>query len=95
MRKRTTERSREEHFQLKGIACPKSQDEDQLDVNEEQRKIKFARTQKRGTVLEERQMASHDRAAWAMEQSLECILQGKGSPWRALSTGVLQFDWSL
>lgn len=57
-------------MQLKGIACPKSQDEDHPDVKEEQRKTKFARMQK-GRVLEERQMASHDRAIWAMEQSLE------------------------
>lgn len=39
-------------------------------MKEEQRKTKFARTQK-GRVLEERQMASHDRAIWAMEQGLE------------------------
>lgn len=42
------------------MACPKSQEEDQPDVKEEQRKIKFARMQKKGRVLEERQMASHD-----------------------------------
>lgn len=33
------------------------------------------------------QVVSHDRDAWAIEQSLslDCILQGKGNPWRALS----------